>query len=416
MSVHTRFRAVGLATLAAVTALSVVSASTGDGLVAQTEAAYTDSEFAKAGVAAQWPLAFTRLVGGSAYSSTTIAGYPDNNTYSKSFEYEQSLTGQTAIGSPGDPQWKSHWRGPVSLNDGATMNNYGPLDDDRALNNQRANVANNRWQWPHPVDLVRPGGFRCQFINSSFADTEPPPNQCGTTANTFAAASLDTRAYGFGVRINVGSPQMINSADIKTSARCSLTTQTNGKLAEAGTPTGRIDIGVESLSLTDRLAYSETFHTPWQGGPGPHSFSSFQRVQWLLNEPTFVRYLPIITMRESQDPPHAFSEVALYVESWTARLPFLGSYVPDTLAAKMYIVLSRSECGVKRISDTELPQKSSVFPLNGMPGTNARSAYTPGTTAYAPNYWDGGFTSNSVPSAPLGRQALSGSSHLSVGE
>ncbi|GAA1716951.1 hypothetical protein [Dietzia cercidiphylli] len=399
MSVHTRFRAVGLATLAAVTALSVVSASTGDGLVAQTEAAYTDSEFAKAGVAAKWPLAYTRVVGGSAYSSTTINGQGDNDPYSKSFEYEQGLTGNTAIGQPGDPQWKSYWRGPMLLDDGASMNNYGPLDPDKALNNQQGNVANNRWQSPYPVNFVRPGGFRCQFINSSFADSATSLNQCETAANSYAAASLNTRAFGFGIRINIGSPQTINAVDIKTSARCSVSTQTNGKLAEAGTPSGRIDIGVESINIDDRLAYSQDFHTLWQGNPGPHSLSDFMRVQWGGTQPTYFRHMPVITLRESQDPPHAFSEVGLYIESWTARN--LNWSQQDYLAAKMYFVLSRSECGVKRVTDNALPAKSAVFPLNGMPGGNSRTAYN--GSSYTPDYWGGGFT---VTSQPASRRAL----------
>ncbi|MEB8325785.1 hypothetical protein NGF75_07265 [Dietzia kunjamensis] len=398
MSIRQRLRSLGLAAMAAATALSLSSAVTNSDLVAQTEASYTDNEYAKAGVSTKWPLAYTRLVGGSAYSSSTINGYPDNDTYSKSFQYEQGLTG--ASGTP-----TYYRRGPEHTWD-TTLTTW-PLDTNKALNNNYGNVATNRFASPYGVDLQGPGAIRCQFISATFADTvSPPPNQCGTSANTFAAASLNTRAFGFGVRVNVGSPQTINAVDIKTAARCSLTTLSNEKLAEASIPSGRIDIGVESISATDRLAYTEDYYPAWNGGAGPFSFSGFQRIRWLANEPTYVRYLPVITVLESQNPPRAFSEVALYMESWTSKLDW-GQYIPNSLAAKMYFVLSRSECGVKRTSDINLPEKSAVFPINGMPGGNARTKYEPSTSAYVPNYWSSGFTVNSVPAEPLGRRAAS---------
>ncbi|MGX1597687.1 hypothetical protein ACWIDS_11560 [Dietzia maris] len=397
MSVRHRFRSLGLAAMAAATALSLSSAVTNSDLVAQTEASYTDNEFAKASISAKWPLAYTRLVGGSAYSSSSIDGYGDNNTYSKSFQYEQGLTG--ASGTP-----TYYRRGPEHAWD-ATLTTW-PRDSDKALNNNYGNVATNRFALPYGVDLQGPGAFRCQFISTTFADTvTPPANQCGTSANTFAAASLNTRAFGFGVRVNLGSPQAINAVDIKTAARCSLTTPTNGKLAEASIPSGRIDIGVESISISDRLAYSEDFYTAWNGGAGPFPLSEFQRIQWLGNQPTYVRYLPVITVLESQNPPRAFSEVALYMEAYKAISA--TNWNRGDLAAKMYFVLSRSECGVKRISDSLLPDKSSVFPINEMPGGNVRTAYTPGTSAYVPNYWSTGFISNSVPAEPLERRAAS---------
>ncbi|WP_146166319.1 hypothetical protein [Dietzia psychralcaliphila] len=94
----------------------------------------------------------------------------------------------------------------------------------------------------------------------------------------------------------------------------------------------------------------------------------------------------MITRTSQTSPPYAISEVAVYVE-------YYDNSNSNSLRLKMYFVLSRSECGVKRTTDATLPSKRPVFPAT-LPGGNGLTPYS-GT----------GFTVASAP-APVKRMAL----------
>lgn len=383
MSVRLRFRSFGLAALAAVTALSMVTASTGAELVAQTEAAYTDSEFARANVAAKWPLAFTSVIAGSAKSSTgTSTAGSDNMTYQSLSRWAQETTGsptslETSSGRPAFTVTRDYrLRGPGNVT--ASPN---------ALPKDNQSLALHSWSavrtFQNPGTQTNPQNNYCMVINESFAPASND-SRCGL-GNSVAAATNDTAAYGFSVDIVDTYRAFLNAADIKTGVRCGLDT------AVADPPTGRVDLGREFGGSDPYLRYTNTdsLRTIWANGisrnPDGYSASELPNGQLsplyrigVVGSELHAKVMPIITQKTETDPPYAISEVAAYVE-------YYDNDALSSLRAKMYFVLSRSECGVKGPTHAALPTKRSAFP-EVMPGGNGNTRYTGGsyTPAAAP--------------------------------
>lgn len=359
--------------------------------VQETEAAWTDTEMATAEVEASWPEAFVSVVAGSAKSSDTALNgtllTTRNVTYESSFRWSQQLsqpenTVDTTSPDPGSNEKFHREFDQRLLGTGNPINDSSPhLLENTGSGIDTVTNALHNWRGSKSFandNPTYPGTFRCLVINEDYASATNEDPRCGLGSN-FAAASNTTDAYGFSIATGSAYITHLNAADLYTGVTCDETS------AVAHAPTGRVDLGLERGGTNPYLSYTgaaaNRVRTIWANGhtESPNGFSDLESgtvsESWRigaapLSDPR-ARVMPIITQEFSgpREQPYAISEIAAYVEVYNGNLIF-----PETVRAKMYFVLSRSECGVKRTDDAALPPQRSVFPSE-LPGGNELDPY-----------------------------------------
>ena len=356
------------------------------GSIEETLAQQSDDEYSTASVAAEWPEAFVSVVAGSARSATSMINASFDMTYQSQFRWTSQLS-QPAV-TPGAEDtsgwatrnriWDERYQGAgVAVDDWAigTANNLGDLDTSTwALHDGKA-VR----EFTNPGDRVLPSNFRCLVIDESFGNASNRAD-CGMGSN-FAAAQNTTDAIGFSIGTGLTQFTYLNAAQLSTAVRCGLDSAT------ADRPSGRIDFGQEA-SLggqgNQNLLYNSNARTVWTNGfgqldnggnfpPAENTLSDMWTVQNILGVSTHAKVMPVITQHASTNgsQPYALSEVGAYIEVYRRA----AALSPIVLHAKMYFVLSRSECGVKRVSDTALPTQRAVFPST-LPGGDGLTPYS----------------------------------------
>lgn len=371
-------------------ASTLVLSSLVGGRAEMTEASWTDTERVTAEIEAAWPEAFVSVVAGSARSAETMINSSSNMTYQSQFRWTSQLT-KSAVTPANESTtgwadrnriWDQRYQGTgVAVNDWApspTPNPLGDLDPSTlALHDGNAVRA-----FTNPGTRTRPQNYRCLIINDSFRGASNRP-ECDL-GNGFAAAKNTTDAAGFSIGTGLTQFTYLNAAHLTTAVRCGIDSAT------ADSPTGRIDFGQES-SLGGQgqqnldyggLLISRNPRTVWSGGfgdlgnaefpPPNNTISDMWSVQDILGVSTHAKVMPVITQYASPagTQPYAVSEVAAYIEVY--RRAVAGASID--LHAKMYFVLSRSECGVKRVGDSTLPEQRSIFPSE-LPGGNGLTPY-----------------------------------------
>lgn len=368
----------------AIAGLLTLSGAVGGG-TELTEAAWNDTEVAKASIETRWPTAFASVVAGSVKSADAAVNN-DGMTYQSVFRWTTQLdkppispTRETTTSKPGFTRtWDQRYQGlGEAVRDGAS--NPNPLGDvDPASNSLHNWGAIKEFSNPGLFGPFRmpPRNYRCLSISPTLSEQA----NCGQS-NSFAAASNTTDAFGFSIASSNAYITFLNAANLSTSVKCGMNS------AEAHPPTGRIDIGTEQGASNPYLSYgtfSNRVRTIWASGqpPHPNGFTSISLPDRQISEAwnvgalggnPYVRVMPIVTKHasDSNGQPYAISEIAAYVEIFDTNL-----ILPSELRAKMYFVLSRSECGVRRIVDPSLPAQRGVFP-SSLPGGNGLTPYNP---------------------------------------
>lgn len=369
-----------------------------DGGISATLAQENDTEYTKSTVTAAWPEAFASVISGSARSASSMINSSSDMTYRSTFRWTTQLsqppiepTQETTSGwATRNRVWDERYRGTgVAVDDykDGAPNPLGEQDPSSiALHDGRA-VR----EFTNPGTQVSPRNNRCLVIEESYQNAINR-SDCDL-GNGFAAAKNTTLAYGFSIGTGLTQFTYLNAAHLTTSVRCSINS------AEAGKPAGRIDFGQENSTSPQSLRYSQSDNprTIWASNPefaalpygapafppGPNTLSARWTVQDILGVATFAKVMPVITQSASLPgaQPYALSEIGAYVEVYRRATAFSSI----DLHGKMYFVLSRSECGVKRATDPTLPPQASAFPLNGMPGGDSLSVAPSGS--YTPRYW-----------------------------
>lgn len=355
--------------------------------VQQTEAAWTDTERATAEVEASWPEAFASVVAGSARSADTMENTSSNMTYQSQFRWTTQLAQPAITPTQEDTTgwatrnriWDQRYQGAgVAVDDGAppsTPNPLGSLDPSGlALHDGPAVQA-----FTNPGTRTNPSNYRCLVIDESFGDSTNR-SDCGL-GNNFAAATNTTAASGFSIGTGRTQFTFLNAAHLYTGARCSVDSAT------ADEPTGRIDFGQERSTTFNEpyLDYGTSTRTVWANGiqpltngspsfpPSENTLSDMWTVQNILGVSTHAKVMPVITQYSSAagTQPYAISEISAYVEVYRRA----AALSPIELHGKMHFVLSRSECGVKRVEDSAFPTQRNVFPAT-LPGGNGLTPYS----------------------------------------
>lgn len=374
--------------LAATSALAVVAWTAGAGT---TDAAWTHRENARLQGAPQWNSAYLDIVAGSARSSDKATN-ANNMTYNATYRFGGGTYGTTKVpitnkltsttASPGSYSfgWEDFRRGPGLLDDtnsGSNPQGYNTLQPSPTALDPVGNALHNAAAYPQFSDQstsVSPRNLRCMVGSDDFRPSTTNDSRCGLGQGNLAAATNST-SYGFVMGGSGTDFTYLNAGGVKTAVRCG----PNGAVAD--TPTGRVDLTDGTTPSAPKPVYSSansTTRTIWANGTGygrdSHGFAAGDPASgtlssaWKVSDSASMRAMPIITTQASASgqQPHALSEVALYVER----------YKGSALELKMYFVLSRAECGVRRAGrDSALPPKTPIFPAS-MPGGNSLTSYT----------------------------------------
>lgn len=363
---------VGALTMAAATVFAM-----SPGNAAQTDAAWTDSEYARADLTARWTTEYystnvyysqrtsNQVVSADnlPYYRSTLQNMSSNNKVNSTTSFTGGQPRKTATRIEYDFRFNYT---PGTFNDSTP---YEIVQEDNSWEYHQSHGYDNG----NPKSLAyadRSRTTRCIFGTANLAPAPAGTTACGAQPGDLTAARNNGANGGFSISIS-GSNTQVMGYQLSTSVRCSETG------AYASTPSGKIDIGPEIASANiPSLGYvlnynwngfpaSRGWITVYNGNTGDTQLSASREVA----SSRFARWRVVPRKIVQHNPPYALSSLELYVES---MLPPSGGQ--QKINAKTYFVLSRSECGVN--NGYGLPQAQPLYPA--MPGGEG---FTPATDA-----------------------------------
>lgn len=260
----------------------------------------------------------------------------------------------------------------------ASPNYYNAGGPVVSVNEAAPNWNGNAFLAPDP--MVSPRSERCLVVKENFQTSSGNDSRCSLGDGRMSAASNRAR-FGIALDADQVTWTYVNAGNVNTSVKC------GPNAAEATAPTGRIDIGSlrhAALGIGDRpyLSYGSSSQqaTLWStSGNGqettPPTVNQFRTISGRVaggsdSNGTFAKVLPIVTAYVDPDVPYALSEVALYLELYNNN-----KFSQSNLQTKLYVVASRSECGVRPLGQSEAFSQTAVFP-NSMPAGNGFTQYS----------------------------------------
>lgn len=377
MRSHTPARKRLIASVGALTMAAATVFAMAPGNAAQTDAAWTDSEYARADLTARWTTEYystnvyysqrtsNQVVSGDnlPYYRSTLQNMSSNNRVNSTTSFTGGQPRKTATRQEYDYRFNY---APGTFNDSSP---YAIVQDDNSWEFHQSHGFNNGQAQGSPAYPDVSTTTRCIFGTADLAPAPAGTTACGAQPGDLTAARNNGANGGFSISIT-GSNTQVMGYQLSTAVRCS------EKGAYASTPTGKIDIGPERLSANGRgyvINYSwpvvsdpsRGWITVYNGNSGDTQLSASREVA----SSRFARWRVVPRTIVQQNPPYAFSSLELYVES---MLPPSGGQ--QQINAKTYFVLSRSECGVN--NGYGLPPAQPLYPA--MPGGEG---FTPATDA-----------------------------------
>lgn len=387
-------------------ALGLTAAAVGLGLaltgghpVEPTVAESQDTEYVKTTGQGYWPTYYANIVAGSAKSSVPATN-TQNLRYIENLRFRMGNTG-TDGGAVGPDQ-------PASS--GTYVSRYDRLWRQPGLTAYVDDVASgaNNWLTQDPVgndphNWKAYNGFdkggtrdgpqnqRCLYGTATTKPVASDTGRCKIGTGNYTAATNNTLFYGF-MWSNGSNYAFLNAANLTTAVRCG----PNGGVADA--PGGRIDIGEGALNGSDpNLSYDANSGKRWRtvfkdGVAGTGTGTTFSAntlsERWNVSGSNgFMRAMPIIVQKSGvtdDGRPYARSEVGIYAEFY--RSTSVNDPGGSTPKNKMYFILSRAECGVRRMTadtkDAALPPAAADLEAVAMPGGNGLT--TPTKTTFQP--------------------------------